>query len=127
MLEQDVGCWLSLGLDLRECAGHLGSASIELANKTAADFHVLPVCLNRVVDFGCDIGALDGCGFGLDAVDALVEVVEGGSEGSVRGGGEVPDKVERGAICVEGALPVSGEARLRKGGWRQSEGGDDGQ
>src|SRR5579859_1848559 len=127
MLEQHVGCWLGLGLDLRECAGHLGSVSIELADKTAADFHVLPVCLDRVVDFGCDIGALDGCGFGLDAIDTLVEVVEGGGEGSVRCGGEVPDKVEGGAICIEGALPVSGEAGLCKCGWGQGKGGDGGQ
>src|SRR5579863_3257370 len=102
MLENHVGCWLSLRLDLGECAVHLGPVSGELADKAATDFHVLPVCLDRVVDFGCDIGALDGRGLGLDAVDALVEVVEGGSEGSVRGGGEMPDKVEGGAIRVEG-------------------------
>ena len=105
-------------------SGHLGPVCIELADKTAADFHGLAVCLDRVIYFGGDVGAFDCGGFGLDTVDALVEVVEGGGEGSVGGGREVPNQMEGRAICVEGALPVAGQVGLGRADRVDGQSGD---
>src|ERR1700739_2723799 len=100
MLEEHIGCRLSLGFDLRKCASHLGPVGIEFADKTTADFRVLPVYLDGVIDIGGDIGAFDGCSFGLDTVDAFVEVIECRGNGPVSGRGDVPKQMEGRAICV---------------------------
>ena len=118
VLERDL--YRILGwLDLRQGAAHFVRFFIQGAVEGTFDVYVLPVGTDHVVNFNPDVGTFDGGRLGLYAEYALSDVVDCRGEGSVRSFSDMPDDVEGGAICIEGASPVAGEFDL--GGTEGSE------